>query len=51
MEKEIVIKPEVLAKLVAAGLPDGITHPDWILAWGLGRLAGMKQPTERKFKR
>ena len=55
MEKEIVITPEVLAKLQAVGLPKGIENPNWILAWGLGRLAGTKPKTptatERKFTR
>jgi hypothetical protein len=36
--KVIRMNPELLAKLSAMGLPDGVTDPDQVLAWVIGKV-------------
>ena len=42
--KVIRMNPELLAKLSAMGLPDGVVDPDQVLAWVIGKVGESKEP-------
>ena len=42
--KVIRMNPELLAKLSAMGLPDGVVDPDQVLAWVIGKVGEEEQP-------
>lgn len=42
--KVIRMNPELLAKLSAMGLPDGVVDPDQVLAWVIGKVGETSEP-------
>jgi hypothetical protein len=44
--KVIRMNPELLAKLSAMGLPDGVVDPDQVLAWVIGKVGETSEPME-----
>lgn len=44
--KVIRMNPELLAKLSAMGLPDGVVDPDQVLAWVIGKVGETSEPIE-----
>ncbi len=42
--KVIRMNPELLAKLSAMGLPDGVVDPDQVLAWVVGKIGETTEP-------
>ena len=45
VRKVIRMNPELLAKLSAMGLPDGVVDPDQVLAWVIGKVGEGKEPS------
>lgn len=44
--KVIRMNPELLAKLSAMGLPDGVVDPEQVLAWMVGKMGETAEPME-----